>query len=694
MHMLYNADMIFFQNIYRWCMHEWLRVPRVVWVAVLVFAVGFSMWSIWQYMVFGYTGFDLGIFDQVVWNSAQGELFAYSFSGDTYLADHREWALLLLVPLYWVIPHPITLLVTQAAVIAFGSICAYWASSALLDSRLALGKAQPYIQKYSAQTKRTFAVFVSLGYLLHPIVQHMTVFEFHVLALTMPCVFILIWAVMRERWLTVWGATILLWLMRDDIALMTVGVGMLLLVHSYKRLREHRNSWRLYALQGTAMIAGSILWFITMLMVGAAVTPEGETKFFIFYEWLGNTPAEAIQFIVLHPLQTLAGVFANDHALTALLLCSSFAFLPLLRLRLLLPVLCALAPYFFVSEDILIAILTSHYTAAALPWLCIATLAGAIRLFNGIRIMHTRYTRLHHWPIQLPVLVGAILFSVSVGHMLLFSPVHLLPFHSSAYIERDIDRYKEVLSWIQPTDAVMSTERFYPRLSHRTALHPAQQLVAGTRHYTHAPYEAPNNIDWLLLEQESLLNYSLVFSPSERDGVSNRWNELIESNNLQLVLHTEDLLVYGHEREEDITTSQPLEAIQLNESDTINEWTHVGEIAVADVRVRGELVEFVAQKKEENSKERIDMHAQLLWRNESGDLIKAKVIPIGGIQPTSEWKHGQQYTVLLPAEHPAGARTIELQIGPLQRTSNTGFFQPLAVEVIHTDAVTFILPLE
>jgi uncharacterized membrane protein len=67
---------------------------------------------------------DLGIYDQVVWNTAQGRILAYSAEpapGSVFLATHLQLILVLLAPLYWVWSDARLLIVAQTVVIALGA---------------------------------------------------------------------------------------------------------------------------------------------------------------------------------------------------------------------------------------------------------------------------------------------------------------------------------------------------------------------------------------------------------------------------------------------------------------------------------------------------------------------------------------------------------------------------------------------
>nr|MBA3531964.1 DUF2079 domain-containing protein [Ardenticatenales bacterium] len=72
------------------------------------------------------TGYDLGIYDQTIWNLSQGRIWQTTLvyeTGGYY--DHFEPILALLVPLYWLWPDVRVLLIVQAISLGLGSLPIY-----------------------------------------------------------------------------------------------------------------------------------------------------------------------------------------------------------------------------------------------------------------------------------------------------------------------------------------------------------------------------------------------------------------------------------------------------------------------------------------------------------------------------------------------------------------------------------------
>src|SRR6202521_6334183 len=88
-----------------------------------VYFVLYSVLSVIRRVPYHSYGPDLGIFDQVFWNTTQGRFLESTMSlvqaqPHSYLADHFSPIYLLLMPAYLLIPRPETLLVIQTLYIA------------------------------------------------------------------------------------------------------------------------------------------------------------------------------------------------------------------------------------------------------------------------------------------------------------------------------------------------------------------------------------------------------------------------------------------------------------------------------------------------------------------------------------------------------------------------------------------------
>jgi uncharacterized membrane protein len=144
--------------------------PLVCVVAgAFLFCVTLGWAAILRHQSMNSNALDLGLMDQIVWNSAQGRWLQESFlsgSAASFLGHHFSLSLALLVPLYWVVPRPETLLIVQVVCISTSAILLY-----LVGVKL---------------TRQAWVgASVALMLLAHPLVHDAALFDFHQDALGM-----------------------------------------------------------------------------------------------------------------------------------------------------------------------------------------------------------------------------------------------------------------------------------------------------------------------------------------------------------------------------------------------------------------------------------------------------------------------------------------------------------------------------
>jgi len=91
-------------------------------------ATSFAAAGLLQHFSYHSHGWDLGFFHQILWNTASGRPFEHSFREISYLGDHWQPVLLLLVPLVWLNLGPAPLLVVQGFALGAAAIPLFAAS--------------------------------------------------------------------------------------------------------------------------------------------------------------------------------------------------------------------------------------------------------------------------------------------------------------------------------------------------------------------------------------------------------------------------------------------------------------------------------------------------------------------------------------------------------------------------------------
>jgi uncharacterized membrane protein len=345
------------------------RPRRVVAVGVVAYAVVFSFVTVTRHFTLATHALDLGYYVQLVWNLARGAGPYVSLPEMHAWGDHLSPIMYLFVPVFWVAPGPVVLLVAQSVALALGGVAVFGLA------RARLGDERP-------------AAAFALLYLVNPSLHGINVRDFHAAALAIPLLLAAFWAVEAGRpWLWLLPVALTL-LCREDAALPVLGLGAWMALGRGRRL-----AGALTAAAALALLLVDVRWIIPAYR-GEPYAHLGR------YARLGGSLPEIVTTMILHPLRVL-GIAATGGRLVYLgALLAPLAFLPLLGGCDLLGALPALAQNLLSSDPILYGFRT-QYQAFVLPFLVLAAVGGYARLTRR---------RPGHWPAT--VLVVAMLASL------------------------------------------------------------------------------------------------------------------------------------------------------------------------------------------------------------------------------------------------------------------------------------------
>jgi len=328
-----------------------------------IYFVLYSVLSVLRHVTYHSFGPDLGIFDQVFWNTVHGRLLESTMSlaqgqPHSYLADHFSPVYLLLVPAYTLVPRPETLLVIQTLFLALGVWPLY------LLARL---KLEPGFHR----------LVWALAYFLFLPVAFINLFDFHELALAVLPLGFAIYFLEKGRlgWFLVSLAST--FLIKEELPLVGVGFGAYILLT--------RRDWRL----GLGVLAGSLAIFLAVVRVVIPAFGGGSYEYFARrlnyrYAELGTTPQEIITTVFAHPgrlaqillqpqkLKFVVAIFGPVLGLTAFSGFAAVLVLPTLAILL----LSNYAPQYA---------FTSHYSAPLIALVIGTSILGFARLRPPLR---------------------------------------------------------------------------------------------------------------------------------------------------------------------------------------------------------------------------------------------------------------------------------------------------------------------
>ncbi len=363
-------------------------------------------------------GFDILVYSQPIWNSAHGHIWEVSIYSWTTSELGHDLVLveLLIAPFYRLFGSNIVLIVLQSAAIALGSVGSY------VLARQVIPKARPIV-----------CALFSVLYLSLLFVQRTNLDEFKSRNIIMWTFFFLWLGYRTNRTWLIWTMIALALLTRSDVALVVLLFG----VYALTERKPWTRSW--------LPIAVGAIWFVMVVYV---IVPAHSTAGFIYednYAWVGGSLTGIIKAVLTRPWYVAQGVFTAAKLRYTFDLLFPFAFLPLLKPRLLLIPLPIYALNMLSSYGNQFSIV-HHYNALIVPWLMIATIEAVGDLANGTGPVGSRLaplltrvgTRARMTGSRLPVtgivlaLLGAMLLCSLVQQETVNSPVQSYLLHHQA----------------------------------------------------------------------------------------------------------------------------------------------------------------------------------------------------------------------------------------------------------------------
>ncbi|NJO39468.1 MAG: DUF2079 domain-containing protein [Cyanobacteria bacterium RU_5_0] len=226
------------------------------------------------------TGFDLGIYDQVVYLMSQGLPPISSYLGFHHMGNHAAWSVYFLAILYKLYPSPYWLLAIQAICLASGALPTW-----LLASQAGLN--------------RSLASAMAAVYLLYPLIFNLNLFDFHPEVMALPAILTTIWAARADRKILFCLTTVFALGCRDALSLTIAAMGWWLLVF------EKRRFYGIFAL-----IAGAS-WFLLVTEWIIPMFKGGEVGAIDRYAYLGDSVLEVVKNLLLNPNLWLTQVFSQ-----------------------------------------------------------------------------------------------------------------------------------------------------------------------------------------------------------------------------------------------------------------------------------------------------------------------------------------------------------------------------------------------
>jgi uncharacterized membrane protein len=303
---------------------------------------------------------DLGVFDQTVWNTLQGNFLQTTINpfgrSINWLAFHFQPILLLFVPLYALTAGVQWLAVAQAAALS--------------------GAAWPLfvLTSHIFRSERTGAMWAVI-YLFNPFLLSAGAWDFHPITLAVPFISLGLLAVLKKKAGMLIFSCLLILSCKEHLGLTVAGFGALWWI----RHRQWRTALAVMALglSHTILVIRVIMPLLsptgTPVMLGEQLGQLSR------YSWLGASLTEVLQTLATQPLSVwLQVVEMGGGVYWALLMLPFFFVFPLVGLEFLLPALGDLAAN-TLSTNPMPRVIWAYHSVAIVPLLVAAAAVGVKR---------------------------------------------------------------------------------------------------------------------------------------------------------------------------------------------------------------------------------------------------------------------------------------------------------------------------
>ncbi len=335
---------------------------------VLTFALAyvliFGTLSILRHASLHSGGYDLGIFDQVIWNSLQGRPFENSLMVDSpsFLGHHFAPLLMAVVPLYAVWSDARLLLILQTVALAITALPLYWFARKRIGPGL--------------------ACVVVAAFFLFPALQGVNLFEFHEIALATPLLAFALYFLLKERYLPFLVCLGLAMLSKEEVGFIAIAFGLyIVFIQRSPKL-------------GLALAFFGAVWTAALLVYVIPYfygTASGTGFYYAYrYAYLGKDVPEILRTAILQPGLILQHLVVPDKIEFLLQLLVPLAFVPLVGGEVLALALPSLG-YLLISDYPYQYSIRYQYGAPLVPIIFFALVVGLARLSRLRLLVHQNH---------------------------------------------------------------------------------------------------------------------------------------------------------------------------------------------------------------------------------------------------------------------------------------------------------------
>lgn len=452
---------------------------KIIWVSITIYILVFSYICGLKYYSYGYYDFDFASDVIVYWNSIHGKLLYYPFMDQVIFGCHLYLIIFLILPIYTLFQHPLTVLFLQSLFLGLAAYPLY------------------ILAKY--KINKTFALGVSLAYLFYPSLGYINLFETHFDSFTIFFLFFALYYFEKEKFKKFLIFVFLTLSCKENVSLVIFMFGI------YALLRKRSKKWILVPL-----ILGAAWFFLALKLVipyfakDVKLYQEGFI-YSIFYQHLGRNMFEMTKTILQHPI-----IVARFALRPRKILYLFQLFFPTGLVGIFSPAVLSMTLPIFMQN--LLSLSETHaqiyyqYVAMLIPFIFSSVIFTFKKFLNYEKI----------YPKRNKLLIIFLIFPI-LGGFILKAPQFYFIRYIKVYQITDWAKEKERLVNMIPKDAsVIATFQFLPHLAHRHNLYSMHFVSNGFKMHTNVKYEPPSNLEYALIDFNEPLMIGSFFSPRLR----------------------------------------------------------------------------------------------------------------------------------------------------------------------------------
>jgi len=491
------------------------KIETILILSVLTYTTVFSYFTYLKHYTFSSYAWDLGVFNQLLHDTVfEGKPFYYTpdlYFNDSgsYFVIHFSPILVLLLPIYYLFPGIITLLIIKALLLASAAIPLFFLSNIFLKDK-------------------KISLYISLVYLLYPGLQGANWFDFQQQVFLPLLLFTTLYLFMKERW-NLYPITLLLTLMIFELSFAIVIVSLLCL-QIYDRPKDLFDQLKQFKpnkahITILTTLFGIVYYFIAKwFMSGYLINPLFKQQYlassvFNVIQYSGNTVLLPI-YIITH-LADVIQALSYDPVLKLLYIVFLFGpllFLPLTT-RSIVPILLLISP-FLLSNYQAYYMIGSHYPLYLIVPIFITLILVYAHHFEGEKY------RLAKKMLMITVFFAVLISPLSPVSNVLNSKTTILWYPPSTGVTDRVNELHHLIDEVPESASILTQNHIFPHFSDRINAYVLPELPPSgdqERYLKNYIDELVSKSDYILLDLRTYdASTSYVFENALTEGSSHK----------------------------------------------------------------------------------------------------------------------------------------------------------------------------